>query len=126
MTSLYKALRLWVIYGSHNPLDVIELRERSGNISILSSTIYRELSEHSLLADNVFVEELCYTFHILILKGLGFHPSRYILLSNSQVSEPKMVWRHKHNIHRYLLPQGGLLYRVHRFFFLSQLSLLAL
>ena len=91
MTSLYKALQLWVIYGSHNPLNIIELRERSGNISILSSTIYRELSEHSLSADNVFIEKLCYAFHILILKGPGFYLSRYILLSNGQVLEPKTV-----------------------------------
>jgi len=82
MTSLYKALQLWVICGSYNPLNVIELRERSGNISILSSTIHRELSEHSPLADDVFVEELCYAFYILILKGLSFHLSRYVLLSN--------------------------------------------
>jgi len=126
MTSLYKALRLWVICGSHNPFNIIELRERSGNVSILSSTIYRELSEHSPSADNIFVEELCYTFYILIPKGLGFHPFRYILLSNGQVLEPKTVWRYKHNVHHYLLPQGGLLYRVYYFFFLSQLSLLAL
>ena len=83
MTSLYKALPLRVVCGSYNPLDVIELRKRSGNISILSSTIYRELSKQSLLADNVFVEELCYTFYILILKGPSFYLPRYVLLSNS-------------------------------------------
>ena len=72
-----------MIYKSYNPLNIIELREYSGNISILSSTIYRELSEYSLLADNVFIEELYYTLYILILKGLSFYLSRYILLSNS-------------------------------------------
>ena len=72
-----------MIYKSYNPLNIIELRERSSNISILSSTIYRELPEYSLLADNVFIEELYYTFYILILKGLSFYLSRYILLSNS-------------------------------------------
>ena len=83
MTSLYKALRLRVICGSYNPLNVIEFRERSSNISILSPAIYRELSKHSLLVDNVFIEELCYTFYILIPKGPSFYLSRYILLSNS-------------------------------------------
>jgi len=71
-----------VIYKNYNPLDIVELCEYSGNISILSSTIYRELFEYSLLADNVFVEELCYAFRIFILKGLSFHPSRYIFSSN--------------------------------------------
>ena len=83
MASLNKALPLWVVYGSYNPLNVIELREYSGNISILSSTIYRELSKYSLLADNVFIEELRYTPYIFILKGLSLYLSRYILLSNS-------------------------------------------
>ena len=69
----------------------MELRERSSNISVLSSTIYRELPKYSLLADNIFIEELCYTFYILILKGLSFYLSRYILLSNSQVLEPETV-----------------------------------
>ena len=72
-----------MVYGSYNPLNIIELRERSSNISILSSTIYRELSEYSLLADNVLIEELYYTFRIFILKGPSFYLSRYILLSNS-------------------------------------------
>ena len=72
-----------MVYGSYNPLNIVELRERSSNISILSSTIYRELSKYSLLADNVFIEELYYTLYILILKGLSFYLSRYILLSNS-------------------------------------------
>ena len=76
-----------MVYESHNPLNIVELRERSSNISILSSTIYRELSEYSLSANNVFVEEPRYTFYILILKGLSFYLSGYILLSNSQVSE---------------------------------------
>ena len=89
MASLNKALPLRVVYGSYNPLNIIELRKRSSNISILSSTIYRELSKYSLLADNVFIEELYYTLYILILKGLSFYLSRYILLSNSQVSESK-------------------------------------
>ena len=83
MASLDKALPLRVVYGSYNPLNIIELRKRSSNISILSSTIYRELSKYSLLADNVFIEELCYTLYILILKSLSFYLSRYILLSNS-------------------------------------------
>ena len=91
MASLNKALPLRVVCGSYNPLNIIELHKRSGNISILSSTIYRELSKYSLLVDNVFIEELYYTFYILILKGLSFYLSRYILLSNSQVLEPKMV-----------------------------------
>ena len=78
-----------MVCGSYNPLNIIELRERSSNISILSSTIYRELSEYSPLADNVFIEELYYTLYILIPKGLSFYLSRYTLLSNSQVSEPK-------------------------------------
>jgi hypothetical protein len=82
MTLLYKALRLWVIYRSYNPLNIIELYKYSSNISILSSTIYRELPEHSLLVDDVFIEELCYAFYILILKGPSFYLSRYILLSN--------------------------------------------
>ena len=72
-----------MVYGSYNPLDIIELRERSSNISILSSTIYRELSEYSLLVNNVFIEEPRYAFYILILKGPSFHLSGYILLSNS-------------------------------------------
>ena len=72
-----------MVYGSYNPLNIKELRERSSNISILSSTIYRELSKHPLLVDNVFIEELYYTFYILILKGLSFYLSRYVLLSNS-------------------------------------------
>ena len=72
-----------MVYRSHNPLDIVELRERSSNISILSSTIYRELSKYSLLVDNVFIEELYYTLYILILKGLSFYLSRYTLLSNS-------------------------------------------
>ena len=83
MASFNKALPLRVIYGSHNPLNVVELREYSGNISILSSTIYRELSKYSLLANNVFIEEPYYTFYILILKGLSFYLSGYTLLSNS-------------------------------------------
>ena len=83
MASLDKALPLQVVYGSYNPLDIVELRKRSSNISILSSTIYRELSKHSLLVDNVFIKELYYTFYILILKGLSFYLSRYVLLSNS-------------------------------------------
>ena len=83
MASLNKALPLRVVCGSYNPLDIIELRERSSNISILSSTIYRELSKYSLLANNVFIEEPRYTFYILILKGLSFYLSGYILLSNS-------------------------------------------
>ena len=82
MASLDKALPLQVVYGSYNPLNIIELRERSSNVSILSSTIYRELSKYSLLANNVFIEEPRYTFYILILKGLSFYLSRYILLSN--------------------------------------------
>ena len=72
-----------MVYGSYNPLNIIELHKRSSNISILSSTIYRELSEYSLLVNNVFIEEPYYTFYILILKGLSFRLSRYILLSNS-------------------------------------------
>ena len=72
-----------MVYGSHNPLNIVELRERSSNVSILSSTVYRELSKYSLLADNVFIEELRYTPYIFILKGLSFYLSRYILLSNS-------------------------------------------
>ena len=87
MASLDKALPLRVVYGSYNPLNIVELRERSSNVSILSSTIYRELSEYSLLANNVFIEEPRYAFYILILKGLSFRLSRHILLSNSQVSE---------------------------------------
>ena len=72
-----------MVYGSYNPFNIIELRERSSNISILSSTIYRELSKYSLLVDNVFIEELCYTLYILILKGLSFYLSGHALLSNS-------------------------------------------
>ena len=72
-----------MVYGSYNPLNIIELRERSSNISILSSTIYRELSEYSLLVNNVFIEEPRYAFYILILKGPSFYLSRHILLSNS-------------------------------------------
>jgi len=83
MASLYKALRLSVVSGSYNPLNIIEFCERSGNISILFSTIYRELSKCSLSADNIFVEELRYAFYILILKGPSFYLSRYIFLSNS-------------------------------------------
>jgi len=89
MASLYKALYLSIVSGSYNPLNIIELCERSGNISILSSTIYRELSECSLLVDNIFIEELRYTFYILILKGASFYLSKYIFLSNSQVLESK-------------------------------------
>ena len=80
-----------MVYGSYNPLNIIELRERSSNISILSSTIYRELSEYSLLVNNIFIEEPRYTFYILILKGLSLHLSGYILLSNSQVSESEIA-----------------------------------
>ena len=80
-----------MVYRSHNPLNIIELRKHSSNVSILSSTIYKELSEYSLLADNVFIEELYYTFYIFILKGLSFYLSKYILLSNSQVLESKTV-----------------------------------
>ena len=83
MASLNKALPLRVVCGSYNPLNIIELRKRSSDVSILSSTIYRELSEYSLLADNVFIEELCYTLNIPILKGPSFYLSGYILLSNS-------------------------------------------
>jgi len=83
MASPYKALRLSVVSGSYNPLNIVELYKRSGNVSILFSTIYRELSEYSLLADDIFIEELRYTFRILILKGASFHLSRYIFLSNS-------------------------------------------
>ena len=72
-----------MIYGSYNPFYIIELRKYSGNISILSATIYRELSKYSLLVDNVFIEELRYTFHIFILKGPSFYLSRYVFLSNS-------------------------------------------
>ena len=72
-----------MVYGSYNPLNIVELRERSSNISILSSTIYREPSKYSLLANDVFIEEPRYAFYILILKGLSFRLSRYILLSNS-------------------------------------------
>ena len=71
-----------MIYKSYNPLDIIELREHSSNVNILSSTIYKELSKYSPLADDVFVEELRYTFYIFILKGLSFYPSKYIFLSN--------------------------------------------
>ena len=56
-----------MVYGSYNPLNIIELRERSSNIYILSSTIHRELSEYSLLVDNVFIEELYYTLYLLLL-----------------------------------------------------------
>ena len=91
MALLDKALPLRVVCGSYNPLNIIELRERSSDISILSSTIYRELSEYSLLADNVLIEELCYTPYIFIPKGLSFYLSGYILLSNGQVLEPKTV-----------------------------------
>ena len=83
MASLNKALPLWVVCGSYNPLNIVELRKRSSNISILSSTIYRELSKYPLLVDNVFIEELYYTLCILILKGLSFYLSRHALLSNS-------------------------------------------
>ena len=72
-----------MVYRSYNPLDIIELRERSSNVSILSSTIYRELSKYSLSANNVFIEEPRYAFYILIPKGLSFYLSRYTLLSNS-------------------------------------------
>ena len=78
-----------MVYGSYNPLNIIELCKRNSNISILSSTIYRELSKYSLLVNNVFIEEPRYAFYILILKGLSFRLSRYILLSNSQVLESK-------------------------------------
>ena len=67
MASLNKALPLQVVCGSYNPLNIIELRKRSSNISILFSTIYRELSKYSLLVDNVFIEELCYTLYLLLL-----------------------------------------------------------
>ena len=83
MALFNKALPLQVVCGSYNPLNIIELYKRSSNISILSSTIYRELSKYSLLVNNVFIEEPRYTFYILILKGLSFRLSRYILLSNS-------------------------------------------
>jgi len=83
MASLYKALCLQVIYKNHNPLNVIELRKHSSNISILSSTIYRELFKYSPSADNVFIEELRYTFRIFIPKGPSFYLSKYIFLSNS-------------------------------------------
>ena len=66
MASFNKALPLQVVYRSYNPLNIIELRKRSGNISILSSAIYRELSKYSLLADNIFIEELRYTLYIFI------------------------------------------------------------
>ena len=89
MASLNEALPLRVVYGSYNPLDIVELHKHSSDISILSSTIYRELSEYSLLVDNVFIEELYYTLCILILKGPSFYLSGYILLSNSQVLESK-------------------------------------
>jgi len=75
MALLYKALRLNIVSGSYNPLNIIELYKRSGNVSILSFTIYRELSKCSPLADNIFIEELRYTFRILILKGVSFHLS---------------------------------------------------
>jgi len=110
MALLYKALRLRVIYRNYNPLDVVELREHSGNINILSSTIYRELFKYSLLADNVFIEELRYAFYIFILKGLSFYLSRYIFLSNSQVSKSETVWRHERDIYCHLLPQSKLPY----------------
>ena len=93
-----------MIYKSYNPLNIIELREYSSNISILSSTIYRELSEYSLLANDIFIEEPHYAFYILIPKGLSFRLSRYTLLSNSQVLESETAWRHKRNVYRYLLP----------------------
>ena len=83
MASLNKALPLRVVYGSYNPLNIVELHEHSSNVSILSSTIYRELSKYSLLVNNVFIEEPRYTFYILILKGPSFYLSGYILLSNS-------------------------------------------
>ena len=89
MASLNKALPLRVVYRSYNPLNIIELRKRSSDISILSSTIYRELSKYSLLTNNVFIEEPYYISYILILKGLSLHLSGYILLSNSQVLESK-------------------------------------
>ena len=72
-----------MIYGSYNPFYVIELRKYSGNFSILSATIYRELSEYSLLVDNVFIEELRNTFYIFISKGPSFYLSRYVFSSNS-------------------------------------------
>ena len=81
-----------MIYGSHNPPNIIEFRKRSSNISILSPAIYRELSKHSLLADNVFIEELYYTLYILIPKGLSLYLFKYILLSNGQISESKTAW----------------------------------
>ena len=83
MASLNKALPLRVVCGSYNPLNIVELRKRSSNINILPVTIYRKLSKYSQLADNVFIEEYYYTPYILILKGLSFYLSRYILLSNS-------------------------------------------
>ena len=83
MALLNKTLPLRGVYRSYNPLNIIELRKRSGNISILSSTIYRELFKYSLLVDNVFIEELYYIPYIFILKGLSFYLSGYILLSNS-------------------------------------------
>ena len=72
-----------MVYGSYNPFNIIELYKRSSNISILSSTIYRELSKYSLLVDNIFIEELRYTPYIFIPMGLSFYLSRNILLSNS-------------------------------------------
>ena len=104
MASLDEALPLRVVYRSYNSLDIIELREHSSNISILSSTIYRELSKYSLLANDVFVEEPRYAFYILILKGPSFRLSGYTLLSNSQVLESKTAWRYKRDIYYYLLP----------------------
>ena len=86
---LYKALYLQVIYKNYNPFYIIELCKYSSNISIFFTTIYRELFKYSLLADNIFIEKLYYTLYIFILKGLSFHLSRYILLSNSQVSKSK-------------------------------------
>jgi len=60
----------------------IELYKRSGNISILSFTVYRKLFKYSLLADNILIEELRYAFYIFLLKGPSFYLSRYIFLYN--------------------------------------------
>ena len=126
MTLLYKALRLQVIYKSYNPFYIVELCKYNSNVSILSSIIYRELFKYSLLTDNIFIEEFHYTFYIFLLKGPNFHLFKYIFLYNSQVLEFKTGWRHKYNIHYYLLPQGRLLYKIYCFFFLSQLLFLIL
>jgi len=92
-----------VIYKSYNSFNIVELYKYSSNISIFSSTIYRELFKYFLLADNVFIKELCYTFYIFILKGLSFHLFKYIFLSNSQVSKSETVWRYECDVHRHSL-----------------------